>query len=832
MKKTIKILSLVLGGLLLLIVAAAIIVPLVVDVDKFRPDIVKAANEKINGKLELGKLKLSLWGQIRVDVGGLSLADNSGRKVVSVKDAFIHVPFASMFSGAPELVFKMDHPEVLVIKNKAGKLNVMSLMKPAEVPAGGTPSGATPPSGKPSGNATAEAPQIPGFVALARVGVELRNALLTYKDEATGLSSVVKDFNLVMRDISLSRTSKIELWADLDTTMGKTLSVKGPARLTANAKPELVNNAFDRLILDAKIDLDGLEISAGGAFEKKKGVAANADIAVQASEKEAKIDKMNFKFFNAEIKSSGAITQLGAQPATPGGYVPPPNVNFVMSSNEIDLKPWNELIPMLKAYELGGTAKLDAKAKGPSDKLLYEAKFAIKGLTAKAGDLKAQPRFDVAINILTDQIESLLVTMKAPGNEMQLKGKMASFTKPQVNLELTSSGMDLDQLINWPPPPPAGAATAAAPVASGGDAPAVGGAAKSSATAAKGGASAAAEDTDALLEPLRSNPAAAGAAAVMNFNIKMLKAKGIAMNDMVGKLYFRDLTAGLDGFAFKMWNGVVKANFASNLKPKTPTYTFSTAVEHMDLREAVKANVAMFKNTVVGVAHFELGGQGASFNSEAAKSNLKAKGKMAVKDATFGTIDVGKMASEAVNKGIERVAEKVPQAKGKSVGMPGGKESKYELISSTFTIENGHFKAPDFATKAAPNNGIDLKGDTDVGLKDFALKTRWEVIDTFNLLKARDISVEQAGVKVDHILAEGNGPVKFVVSAGCTCLAPCYSYTEVPEYLAKVALNNVAAAVGAKAKAEVQNKIQQVIPKSAPPAVQKTVEDLGKKFFH
>jgi ribosomal protein L14 len=77
----------VLGALLVLILAAIIVIPLVVDVDKYRPQIIQKANEQINGKLELGKLSLSLWGKIRIQAAGLKLADSQGRTVVSVKDA-------------------------------------------------------------------------------------------------------------------------------------------------------------------------------------------------------------------------------------------------------------------------------------------------------------------------------------------------------------------------------------------------------------------------------------------------------------------------------------------------------------------------------------------------------------------------------------------------------------------------------------------------------------------------------------------------------------------------------------------------------------------------
>src|SRR3989338_5965406 len=97
MKKLLIILG-VIGGLLL---AVIIITPFVVNVDDYRPKIVGIANEQINGKLELGKLTLSLWGQIKVKVDGFSLKVAKGHPIVSAKDVYFHIPFTSVLAGSP-----------------------------------------------------------------------------------------------------------------------------------------------------------------------------------------------------------------------------------------------------------------------------------------------------------------------------------------------------------------------------------------------------------------------------------------------------------------------------------------------------------------------------------------------------------------------------------------------------------------------------------------------------------------------------------------------------------------------------------------------------------
>src|SRR5262245_18207486 len=100
------------GALFALLIVAVVSIPLFVDVDKYRLQIVDKANEYINGKLELGKLSLSLWGKVKVKIDGLSISDPSGQKVFGVQDAYFYVPFTSLLSGSPELILKAEAPMI------------------------------------------------------------------------------------------------------------------------------------------------------------------------------------------------------------------------------------------------------------------------------------------------------------------------------------------------------------------------------------------------------------------------------------------------------------------------------------------------------------------------------------------------------------------------------------------------------------------------------------------------------------------------------------------------------------------------------------------------
>ena len=838
--RVVKKIGIVISVLFVLFLVIAIVVPLVVDVDKYRPQIVKIANENINGKLELGKLSLSLWGQVKVNVDGLVLTDRKNRKVVSVKQTFFHLPFTSIFSGSPRLTFKMIKPEVNIVKDKSGKMNVMALVKEekleqAEPTKKDETASETPiaPQQEPKATEAKKPVTLPAIATRARLGVELRNALVAYRDEVSGLNTKIKDLNVLLKDISLSRPTQLSVWADLDTKMGqdpaKALKVIGPLRFDATAKPTITDAKLSALELAFKASLDDIEIVMPGVFEKKKGVAANAEGAFKTNDNLAIIEKLQLKFFNAEITTEGQISQF--QATSPGQKVSPV-VNVTVRSNEIALEPWVQLLPMLKEYQLSGSARFDAAVNGNVDKLNYKAKAGLQKVTAKAPNLKSQPVINAGINVVTDKIDNFFLTLTAPGNDLKVQGKLVSFTAPKLTVDVTSKGMDLDQLIEFPPPKAKVSKKAAADAAKDKKVAANTGAKKDQTPDDSKAESTA--DYDELIDPLRKNKIAMAAVANINVNMKMLKAYNVKMTEIIAGMTFKDLTAAIDHFSMNLWNGSIKASASAQLKPKTPSYRFSSDVARLDLQQAVTSQLELLKNTVIGKASFKVDGAGSSFNPDKAIVNLNAKGNMKIEKAVFATIDVTKVASEALTKALDKASSKVPPLKGKGIKQIAGRESKYDLIASDFIIADGKFSAPNFVAKSEPNRGIDVQGNTELGLTDYSLKTTWALVDTYNLTGARDIAVEQNGVKVEHVLAEGNNPVKLPVNANCTVMAPCYSYTQVPEYLAKVALSNIAGAVEGKAKAELKRRAEEKaneLSKKVPPQVQEKVKGLGKKLF-
>jgi hypothetical protein len=494
-----------------------------------------------------------------------------------------------------------------------------------------------------------------------------------------------------------------------------------------------------------------------------------------------------------------------------------PILEYQIRSNDIDFSGWSKLIPMLREYELKGQGSFSAQASGPTERLQYQAQVDAKDLSAKAPKLKAIPVMQFSMKVVTDQVEELVFSMKAPGNDLRVKGKVISFTTPRAEFTVSSSGLDFDQLFVLPPLKSKENVAAESATSS----------------AAKGTVApkAPVADYDSMLEPLRSNEMASKVTATMDFNLASLKFYDVKMTSIQGRMRFQNLIAALEKASLGVWDGTVRSDFAFDLKPKAPHYRYSLQVADLSLQKAVDSQFALLKNTVLGSANFSMQGTGVSFNQDAAMKNLEAKGSWSVKEATFATMDIGKVAVEAINGAIGKVASKIPGVKDRLLSAPSSRETRYESIGASFTISKGDFKMPDFVAKAKSNGGIDVKGTTEVALSDgYPLKAKWEFIDTYNFTHARDLSIDQAGVKVDNLFAEGNNPVRFPVTVGCKAVDPCFSYTEVPEYLAGVALSKMTKAAGKKVEAAVTKKAEEVVEgivgKKASPQVKKALKGL------
>lgn len=789
--KWVKRAGILLGAFLVVFVLAALVLPLVVDVDKYRPQITQIANEEINGSLELGRLKFSLWNGIRVQVEGLSLADAKGRKILAARDAHVGVSLLSLLALAPQATLTLLRPEILIIKDTAG-INALNLAK-ATPPGSGVPtaeSSAAPPASTPSGSSA-----LPAIAVRARLGLDIREAKVSYVDRTTDSTHTVEALNVRARDLSLSRPMHLEMQANLDSRTPAS-EVTGPFVLRLDAKPDFSGGIFQSADVTTVVDLDKLVLRFGTLFHKGSDIPLNLQTQFKVSRDSAMVKNFRAVFHNAELTAQGGVEELDRAG----------RIALSIEAKPIDLAPWSKIVPMLKDYALTGNAGFSAKAAGTLAAPTYEAQAKIAKMRAKAPHLKAPAEMDAELRVVTDRVEKFDAAFKAPGTDLRLSGSVQSFAKPNAQFRLASTGMDLDQLVDFPEKP-ASPAAAAAPSPAG---------KRESGAGPK-------SDYDKLLDPLRESKILQAAQGAFDVDIRFIQARKARLEPVQGRFTLKQGTAALERFAVGLFDGSATAAGSVALLPKQPKYQFAFSVKGLNLKKAVASQYALFKNTLVGIAAFDIKGQGASFNPETAKKQLAASGGFVVTQAQFSTLDVGKMALDAINGALSKVKGQFP-----GIGSQGVKtdavETLYEKISSSFQINGGVFSMSDFTATAVKDRGFDVAGSTQIDLKDYGLKADWQLVDTYDLTGARRLAVEVNGVRVEPLLAEPGKPVRFPISVAGTLFAPAPNYTSVAESLTKVALANSARAAGNKLKDEAIKELG----KKAPPALQKVLK--GLKF--
>jgi hypothetical protein len=799
-----------LGAVFALFLLVVLAVPFFVNVDAYRPQLEQAVNEKIQGRLALGKLSLSLLGHIEIQVEGVKLTDRTQKEVLGVREAYFQIPFLSVISGSPRVIFKMNEAAVHVVRNAAGQINLMTLVSSDATP--GTAQGQTSAAvqARSASAGSTQPPQaLAGLATQARFGLELKNALLTYEDLKTEHKAEVKGFNFKLDDLSLSHPMTLAIWTDLETRAGDSFALKGPLRLEGKAQPEFDGFHFKSLTVDAHFDANELALGVPGLFQKKSGVPANVKLALKVLPDSVQINESRAQFLNIDLSTQGTVQGLKASNG--------PVFDLKFAMKELSLKPWAEWVSPLKEFQLDGSAQFSGYLKGTPSRPDYEADLTVKELTAKAPRLKAQPRINGKLHLKTDRLDLVSLTFKAPANDLKVTGSVTSFSRPQVKLQVDSEGMDLDQLVEFPVAAASSSRTAAA----------------ESSQVASDAQKAPATDYDAQMGALRSNPMIQNFAAQMDLKMAFIKAMKVEVTQIACQLGFKKGgVAGWDRCGLKVFGGEINSKMELQYLSKLPTYQGHLEVKGLDFSRAAGASSVMFKDTFKGNGDFRVDLQGASFNPDLAKSKLNAKGHLKIHPAEFTTLDVGKMVKEAINQGVGSVADKVPAFKGKGLVAVPDIRARYDEVTADFSIDHGKFSSPNFLAKAEANKGLDIKGQTEVGLLDYSLKAAWEITDTYNLTHLRDVSVEQAGVKVDHLFAEGNSPVHFGMHVNCTLIAPCYSSTEVGEALLKVALNNVGKAATDQAKKTLLKQAGGLLNQIAPAGLPSHIQDKLKGFFN
>jgi AsmA protein len=261
MKSFLKWGAIIIGCLVVVIIAALVLIPMFVDVAKYKPVLESKVTEATGRTFAVGDdINLSLFPWAGVSFSDLRLGNPAGfteKDFVKVKSFEIRVKLLPLLSKDIQIKrFVINEPQIVLVKNKKGLENWAQPKQSSK----DSPEKKTTPA-----ETVASGFEVP-LSALTAENVAINNGSALWIDHTTDTKKKITDIGLNLNDVSLDRPVKLTFSAQLDQ---KPLSLEGTVGPVGTGLKEgkialdLSLKALQQLVLHLKGDLENLVINPG-----------------------------------------------------------------------------------------------------------------------------------------------------------------------------------------------------------------------------------------------------------------------------------------------------------------------------------------------------------------------------------------------------------------------------------------------------------------------------------------------------------------------------------------------------------------------------------------
>src|SRR6266850_8050779 len=302
MKKPIKYLWLVLGGVVALVAAGIVVFALTFDPNRYKDDIERIAKERTGRTLKLqGELKLAVFPSLGAGVGGVTLSERgSGREFLRLESAHASVKLLPLLRGQVIVdAVRVSGLKAQIVRNKDGTYNFSDLLE-----------------GKAEKPAAKPAPEKKGKSAPVKfdiAGITVDRASILYRDMSSGQEISLTDVKLHTGRIAENVQDKIELAAALKRNQPP-LEAKIALNGTYSLKPDAIGVDFT-----AKLDESNVKGKLGIARATQPSYSfdlaidrINLDCYLASSEKKPEAAKQESPAKDPAVDLSG-LKGLNAQ---------------------------------------------------------------------------------------------------------------------------------------------------------------------------------------------------------------------------------------------------------------------------------------------------------------------------------------------------------------------------------------------------------------------------------------------------------------------------------------------------------------------------------------
>ena len=268
MGKLLRIVAYILGALVLLIVIAAIVVPLVIDPNDYKDDIAAAVEAQTGRKLVMdGDLGLSVFPWLAVEIGPTRLANAPGfsdRPFAAVKEVSVRIKLLPLLHREVQMdTVVLDGLQVSLETRADGSNNWADLAANEET--------------KPAPEA--ETGEAPGdglaLAGLAIGGVDISDANVIWDDRQQDARYEIADLSLRTGAITPGATVPVELGMQIDASQPP---VKGPVNFSGKVTLSDDRQTLQVAKAELTTDLKG-EGVPGGALKSRVGFDSTVNLA-------------------------------------------------------------------------------------------------------------------------------------------------------------------------------------------------------------------------------------------------------------------------------------------------------------------------------------------------------------------------------------------------------------------------------------------------------------------------------------------------------------------------------------------------------------------------
>ena len=395
-------------GFILFIFLFLLILPFMIDFNKFKPQIQNIVAEKLNAKVNFSSARLTIFTGIGIELKDISLENTDevfmGTELFKVKNIKFKTEFWPLLKGKFIGNIEINNPEINLMRS-AGRNNITSLIKKQALKGNSSiindehktqeenlTDSKTAPN---SGNSFADKILIKSF--------EVKNATF-YVYNVSGPKeqeiAKIKNMNLIISNIGVGKDTKIDFSTDLDIK-DNDYSVKGLVSLNFIINTEIDGTEWKSSIFNSNLSFDKLDINYKNAFVKKKSIPFHMTFSGMASPKNIIVE--NFKLDLQSLDAKAKVNIFGLDKLNS-------DIQFSLASQ--NLSELSEILPQHKDMLINAT--LDLKSKIAGSLLQPETLDIFLDLKSKLSDSDINLTFDAK------SVKPLLGSLKVQSQNLYL----------------------------------------------------------------------------------------------------------------------------------------------------------------------------------------------------------------------------------------------------------------------------------------------------------------------------------------------------------------------------------------------------------------------------